>query len=772
MMKNVLIQQDLDDALSGEKPASMTDTTWTKVLKKAKSSIEIHLTRFVRIRITKKMTTQEAWEKLENVYMGKTVSNKLFLKDELFGLRLEGEPRSKGSKMSKGKMNADLGPALKPFDSKDDFTDWQRMMKNVLIQQDLDDALSGEKPASMTDTTWTKVLKKAKSSIEIHLTRFVRTRITKKMTTQEAWEKLENVYMGKTVSNKLFLKDELFGLRLEGGRTNKDDDMAMRSLPSSFKHFRTTLMFGKESLKLEDVIQALQSYVKLDDITESSQGLYAKGKEKGWEKTKEEKTGNRDRSKSKKKKEKKEGCFECGSTDHWKRNCKIWKEKKAKRERSSGSTSTVTEHESDGELLLVTSGSKAFTNWILDTGCTFHMCEVREWFYTYKEVSSGEVLMRDDSSCLVKGIGTVGIKMFDGMIRVLGNVRYVPRLRKNLISLGTLDEAGYGYESKKGRFRVTKGSLVVMRGDLQPNKLYKLIGTTIVGGVAVSINQGIEDKTELYHHRLGHISQKGLQELHKQGLLEGMSSCKMDFCEYCVLGKQRNVSFTSSSADNRSKEQLSYIHSDVWGPVPTKSNGGTRYFVTFMDDFSRKVWVYFMKQKSEAFAKFKEWKTKIEYQTRRKIKYLRSDNEVLSFKSAEEVWSEKPMDYSKFRVFGCSAYAHIPSDERSKLKPKSTHRIFFGFENGVKGFKLWDINNRKKVVSRDVVFDKTTMPLNKVESSREKKDDTEIEATKILLISSDEEEAQVEQIEQDAESDGFEEEEEHQHRSPVRNQVE
>ncbi|CAL8116770.1 unnamed protein product [Prunus armeniaca] len=60
--------------------------------------------------------------------------------------------------MSKGKMNADLGPALKPFDGKDDFMDWQRMMKNVLIQQDLDDALNGEKPTGMTDATWTKVL--------------------------------------------------------------------------------------------------------------------------------------------------------------------------------------------------------------------------------------------------------------------------------------------------------------------------------------------------------------------------------------------------------------------------------------------------------------------------------------------------------------------------------------------------------------------------------------------------------------------------------------
>ncbi|KAI5347535.1 hypothetical protein L3X38_000422 [Prunus dulcis] len=331
-------------------------------------------------------------------------------------------------------------------------------------------------------------------------------------------------------------------------------------------------------------------------------------------------------------------------------------------------------------------------------------------------------------------------------------LRYVPRLRKNLISLGTLDEVGYRYKSRKGRLRVAKGSLVVMWGSLQPNKLYKLIETTIVGGAAVSVNQDIKDKTELWHQKLGHISQKRLQELHKQGLLEGVSSCKLDFCDYFVLGTQRKVAFTSSNADNRSKKQLSYIHLDVWGPAPTKSNGA-RYFVTFMDDFSRKVWVYFMKQKYEVFAQFKKWKTETENQTGRKIKYMRSDNgdeytnneftdyckspsTVLDFNSAEEVWYEKLVDDSKH-----------------------------------KEFKLWDINNRKKVVSRDDVFDETTMPLNKVESRREKKDDAKIEATKIPLTNLDEEKAQVEQIKQDAESDGFEEEE-HQHRSPVRNQVE
>ena len=71
---------------------------------------------------------------------------------------------------------------------------------------------------------------------------------------------------------------------------------------------------------------------------------------------------------------------------------------------------------------------------------------------------------------------------------------------------------------------------------------------------------------------------------------------------------------------------LDYVHSDVWGPTKEPSIGGSRYFVTFVDDFSKKVWVYLLKHKSEVFAKFRIWKAEVENQTGRKIKYLRYDN--------------------------------------------------------------------------------------------------------------------------------------------------
>ena len=68
------------------------------------------------------------------------------------------------------------------------------------------------------------------------------------------------------------------------------------------------------------------------------------------------------------------------------------------------------------------------------------------------------------------------------------------------------------------------------------------------------------------------------------------------------------------------------IHSDVFGPVPVPSFGKSLYYVSFIDDFSRRTWVYFLRQKYEVFSKFKDFKALVENQTNKKIKVLRIDN--------------------------------------------------------------------------------------------------------------------------------------------------
>ena len=84
-------------------------------------------------------------------------------------------------------------------------------------------------------------------------------------------------------------------------------------------------------------------------------------------------------------------------------------------------------------------GGKFSERWLLDSGCTYHMCPRREWFDTYKTVDGGSVRMGNDSVCQIIGIGNVRMMMHDGQERTLSNVRHVPDLTKNLLSLGALE---------------------------------------------------------------------------------------------------------------------------------------------------------------------------------------------------------------------------------------------------------------------------------------------------------------------------------------------
>jgi hypothetical protein len=92
-----------------------------------------------------------------------------------------------------------------------------------------------------------------------------------------------------------------------------------------------------------------------------------------------------------------------------------------------------------------------------------------------------------------------------------------------------------------------------------------------------------------------------------------------------IEGKQHRKPFPSDGG-MRATKPLEIVHSDVCGPMRTTSLGGARYFVTYIVDFSRKVWVYLLKSKGECLEKFKEFKAFVETQSEHKIKVFRSDN--------------------------------------------------------------------------------------------------------------------------------------------------
>jgi hypothetical protein len=109
-------------------------------------------------------------------------------------------------------------------------------------------------------------------------------------------------------------------------------------------------------------------------------------------------------------------------------------------------------------------------------------------------------------------------------------------------------------------------------------------------------------------------------------MVEGMSnfSLDLDFCEHFLYGKHNQVRFSSGAT--RAGGILQLVHNDVFGPVTIPSLGKYVYYVSFIDEFSRNTWIYFLRKKSEVFDKFKEFKALVENQTEKKIKVLRMDN--------------------------------------------------------------------------------------------------------------------------------------------------
>ncbi|KAL0318302.1 UNVERIFIED_CONTAM: Retrovirus-related Pol polyprotein from transposon RE2 [Sesamum angustifolium] len=220
--------------------------------------------------------------------------------------------------------------------------------------------------------------------------------------------------------------------------------------------------------------------------------------------------------------------------------------------------------------------------------------------------------------------------------------------------------------------------------------------------------------------------------------------------------KQHKKPFPSGTSW-RAKAVLELIHTDVCGPMRTPSHEQNRYFILFIDDYSRMTWVYFMREKSEVFKVFKKFKNLVEKQSGRSIKVLRSDRgkeynnsefdkfceeEGIEHQTTEkhlpkafwaeavytavyllnrcptkavqnmtpiEAWSGKKPSAKHLRVFGSICYVHIPTEKRHKLEEKTEKGIFLGYSTQSKGYRIYNLKTKKLIISRDVEFDEDAM---------------------------------------------------------------
>lgn len=202
---------------------------------------------------------------------------------------------------------------------------------------------------------------------------------------------------------------------------------------------------------------------------------------------------------------------------------------------------------------------------------------------------------------------------------MLKDVCHVPKLRRNLISVSQLFAQGYHPHFQLDTWKVTKGSRIIAKGN-KVGSLYLFEKPTEVGAAMTVVSSDVA----LWHQRLGHMSKKGLEIMLKMDQLPGLQLANLEFCEHCLYGKQKRVSFLKDGHDMKAKP-LELVHLDVFGPTEVSSLGGAKYFVTFLD-CTRKVWIYMMANKSEVFSKFKVFKALVENKRGHKIKCLKTDN--------------------------------------------------------------------------------------------------------------------------------------------------
>lgn len=195
-------------------------------------------------------------------------------------------------------------------------------------------------------------------------------------------------------------------------------------------------------------------------------------------------------------------CWFCGKPGHTKKKC--WNYKKAQNKVINDGVNT-TAAKDDGVLVLAAGDTNA-SSWVLDSGASFHVTPCRSAFTNYQVGSFGKVFLGDNKECFIVGKGDVLLSLKNGKQWILKDVRHVPTLKRNLISVSQLYAQGCNVNFSLDSWKVTKGVLVLAKGK-KLGSLYVLECNNEVG-VAMAVT---DSNTELWHKRLGHMSKKGLE---------------------------------------------------------------------------------------------------------------------------------------------------------------------------------------------------------------------------------------------------------------------
>ncbi|KAL2243392.1 UNVERIFIED_CONTAM: hypothetical protein Sindi_0457200 [Sesamum indicum] len=376
------------------------------------------------------------------------------------------------------------GYNLQPFDGKSDFSIWQQKIKGILIQQKVFKAIDGKYSDSISEEKALENDEYAYSSIILNLSDNVLRKVGKQDTARDLWKKLEDLYTDVSLPSKLFLLEKFFKYKLDLSKTideNLDDFtklvqdikltgdknideyspiVLLNAIPDTYADVKAAIKYGRDSVSLDIVVNGLKSKEIDLKTNRPSNNHHEVNSVRGRSNFRNpnnrynnrSKSRNKNRSKSRNRdyshkddKLRERRCYNCGLKGHYIKDCR--KPRRDNRDNNGEEKERVNNViDESGEVFVVSDVNSVLPlsmhEWLIDSGCTFHISPFKSIFSNLKLGEFGSVSMANEKRCDIKGIGDISLIFDNGYKMTLKHVRYVPELSHNLISCAVLEDEG------------------------------------------------------------------------------------------------------------------------------------------------------------------------------------------------------------------------------------------------------------------------------------------------------------------------------------------
>lgn len=525
-------------------------------------------------------------------------------------------------------------PAIDKLIGRENYNTWSFAVKTYLQHENLWDCVDPEGE----DEDAQHILKaRSKIILLVHPSNYVH--IQNCVSAQEVWQRLKNTFEDSGLTRKVALIRTLTSTRLQN--CSSMEDYVNKIMTASHKlqdigaavadEWLATFLLAGLTDRYTPMIMALENSgivitadaIKTKLLQEYKPSSNAPKAFYSSKKNRKQQSSN-DRTYTSSSGMSNVRCYSCNQYGHISKNCPNKKQTSS----SSQSAQCLPTSHPKGLIAAFSTFYDNPNDWFFDSASSFHMTMREDWLNDQYPTIVDKIAAANNSLMEVKSTGQVTVEVVcKSSVKQLpvNGVLYVPDLSVNLLSISQIVSKRYTVIFDMSGCKVLDENSEIIATGTHINSMFKL-NTLHSSEKQCFVSKNCAGTSDIWHQRMAHLNTSDLSKL-KNHLATGISftdANNKNVCVPCLKGKQSRFPFPSQGS--RATSILDLIHSDLCGPMEVASFNGSKYFLTLIDDLSRKVFVYFLKTKENVQEIFENFKILYEKQLSKVIKIFRSDN--------------------------------------------------------------------------------------------------------------------------------------------------